>query len=107
MDAANWVDLTTVIVEAILLYCREAKAEHVYVGAVAKMAEKILHGRGESRSIDAGAAGQRIKALGFSTERRDARGVKLLLSTGVCARVHELAHLLDVPGARECECRRM
>jgi hypothetical protein len=105
VDAANWVDLTTVIVEAILLYCREAKAEYVYVGALAKMAGKILQGRGESRRVDAGEAGRKIKTLGFSTERRDARGVKLRITDAVCARVHELAHFLDVPGVRECECK--
>jgi hypothetical protein len=42
--------------------------------------------------------------LGFSTEPRDARGVKLLLTTAVCVRAHDLAHQLSVPAARECEC---
>jgi hypothetical protein len=105
IESANWVDLNTVIIEAILVHCREAKMESVYVGEIAEMAEKILEGRGEGRKLDPGEVGRRIKTLGFSTEARDARGVKLRLTTTVCVRVHELAHQCNVPGVHECECR--
>jgi hypothetical protein len=99
--AASWVDLNVVIVEALLVFCREAKMQSVYIGAIAEMAEKILEGRGESRRVDPGEAGRRIKMLGFSTEPRDAQGIKLRLTNAVCVRVRDLAHQLDVPGAAE------
>jgi hypothetical protein len=105
MEAANWVDPNTVIIEAILVHCREAKVQCVYVGEIAEMASKILQGRGESRSLDPGETGRRIKSLGFATEPRDARGVKLRVTNAVCVLAHNLAHQLDVPAARECDCR--
>jgi hypothetical protein len=101
----NWVDLNTVIIESILFYCREGKMESVYVGEIAKVAEKILEGRGVARKIDPGEAGRRIRNLGFSTEPRDARGVKLRLNDAVCARAQELALQLDVPSVGESQCR--
>ena len=106
IDAANWVDPNTVIVEAILAHCREAKSKSVYVGEIAVMAGKILEGRGSLRRLDAGETGRRIKNLGFSAEPRDAKGVKLRLTNEVCGRAHELAHQFDVPAVRECDdCR--
>ena len=105
IQAANWVNLNTVIIEAMLVYCREGKLESVYVGGIAEMAQKILEGRGEARNLDPGEVGRRIKSLGFSTEPRDARGMKLRLSRSVCLRVHDLAHQFDVPGVKECECK--
>jgi hypothetical protein len=94
-----------VIIEAILVHCREAKMQSVYVGAIAEMAQKILEGRGESRRLDPGETGRRIRNLGFSAEPRDARGVKLRLTNEVCVRAHELAHRFDVPAVRECDCK--
>ena len=105
IEAANWVDPNTVIVEAILAHCREAKMQSVYVGEIAAMAGKILEGRGDLRRLDAGETGRRIKNLGFSAEPRDAKGVKLRLTNEVCVRAHELAHHFDVPAVRECDCR--
>jgi len=105
IDAANWVDPNTVIIEAILAHCREAKMQSVYVGAIAEMAERILEGPGEIRKLDPGGAGRRIKSLGFSTEPRDARGIRLRLTNATCIRAHDLAHQFDVPGVEECECK--
>jgi hypothetical protein len=105
IKAANWVDLNTVIIEAILVHCREAKNDSVYVGAIAAMAQQILHGRDENRKIDPGEAGRRIKALGFSTLPRDAQGIRLSLTNEACVRVHDLAHQFEVPGVQKCECK--
>jgi hypothetical protein len=105
IEAANWVDPNTFIVEAILAHCREAKLQSVYVGEIAAMAGKILEGRGDLRRLDAGETGRRIKNLGFAAEPRDARGVKLRLTNEVCVRAHELAHQFDVPAVRECDCK--
>ncbi len=103
--SANWVDADTVIIEAILAHCREAKQAAVYIGALAEMASKIREGRGHSRELDPGEVGRRVKNLGFSAEPRDANGVKLLLSNAVCVRAHELAHQFDVPAVHNCDCK--
>jgi hypothetical protein len=105
LRTAHWVDLNTVILESILVRCHEGKTGCVYVGELAEIAQKILERRGENRKIDPGEVGRRIKSLGFSAEPRDARGVKLRLSTGVCFRAHDLGHRFDVPAVRECRCR--
>jgi hypothetical protein len=103
--ASVWVNPNTVIIEAILVHCREAKVHSVYVGAIAEMAQQILHGRGENRKIDPGEVGRRIKALGFSTEPRDARGIKLSLNNAACVRANDLARQFEVPGIQACECK--
>lgn len=99
IKSARWVDLNTVIVESILVFCHEGKMETAYVREIAEMATKILEGRGVSREIDPGEVGRRLKTSGFSTEPRDARGVKLRLTNDVCVRAHDLAHEFDAPGA--------
>ena len=101
LKSASWVAPNTVIIEAILAHCREAKMQSVDVGAIAEMAGKILEGRGGRCRLDPGEVGRRIKSLGFPTEPRDARGVKLRLTNAVCVRAQELAHRFDVPGARD------
>jgi hypothetical protein len=105
IKAKNRVEPNTVIVEAILLQCREAKLESIYVGEIAEAAEELLEGRGEGRRLDPGEVGRRIKNLGFATEPRDAWGVKLRLGNETCVRAHDLAHQFDAPGVRECPCR--
>lgn len=103
--SANWVDANTVIIEAILVHCREAKKPVVYIGALAEMSSMIREGRGDSRKLDPGEVGRRIKNLGFSAEPRDEKGVKLRLSNAVCVRAHELAHQFDVPAVHNCDCK--
>jgi hypothetical protein len=105
LEAANWVDVNTVLIESILVHCREAKMESVYVGALSEMATVILEGRGENRRLDPGEAGRRLKSLGFQTEPRDAQGVKLRLTDAVCVRAHNLAREFNVPGNLNGECR--
>ena len=79
IEAANWVAPNTVIVEAILAHCREAKMRSVYIGALAEMATKILEDavRVEAWIQVTSVEGSRI--WGFA-EPRDARGVKLRLT---------------------------
>ena len=99
--SANWVDLNSVIVESVLVVCREAAKQNVYVGELAEIVGVILKGRGEEGSIDAGEVGRRLKTLGFSTEPRDAKGVKLHLSNKVAAHAQNLANQFEAPGAAE------
>jgi hypothetical protein len=101
--AAAWVNPDVAIVEALLAVCHEAK-EFVYIGEIAEIASKILEGRGEKRVITSGEAGRRMKNCGFATERRDARGIKLRLTSESCARAHELAHRFGAPAVQACPC---
>jgi hypothetical protein len=103
--SANWVDADSVIIEAILVHCREAKQAAAYIGALAEMASKIREGRGDDRKLDPGEVGRRVKNLGFSTEPRDEGGVKLRFTNAVCVRAHELAHQFDVPAVHNCDCK--
>jgi hypothetical protein len=105
IDAASWVGSDSVILEAILVFCREAQLKSAYIKEITEMANGILAGRGEDRRLDAGDVGRRIGNLGFSKEPRDERGVRLSFSNATCVRAHELAHLFNVPGVRECSCR--
>jgi len=94
--SAKWLDLSTVIVESILVLCSEGKRV-TYVGEIADLAQTFWKRRGKEVSVDPGAVGKRLPLLGFRTERRDAKGVKLLLTKVVYARARQLARDLDVP----------
>jgi hypothetical protein len=102
---AQWIVLDTVIVEALLVYCREAKQPSVYMAEIAQMAKAILEGRGEFRDVDPGNVGRRVRGLGIKVEPRDAKGSTLRLTNAACASIHELAHRLGVPGIKQGECR--
>jgi len=104
IKSANWIDLNTVIIEALLVFCREARKPSVYVGEIGDMAKAILRGRGEVRELDPGEIGRRLKSLGFVTAPRDAKGVTLELSNKVCVQVQALANQMGVPGAQEACC---
>jgi hypothetical protein len=106
IEAAGWVDADVVILEAILVLCREGKLKSAYmIKDIAEMANGILAGRGEDRRLDADDVGRRIRDLGFSKQPRDERGVRLRFSSDACDRAHALGHRFNVPGIRDCECR--
>ena len=95
----RWTDLATVVIEAILFHCAEAAGEDVcvYVGDLAQAAQEILRHRGEEVELDPGAIGKSIKMLGFRTEPRDVKGVRLHLSEQVRQRAQRLAHDFEIP----------
>jgi len=95
--SANWVDLSTVAIEAILVACDERKGPIAYVGELAEIAQEIMKRRGKKADIDPGALGKKLKFLGFTTEPRDARGVSLALTESVCSLAHQLSRDFDVP----------
>lgn len=95
--SANWVDLSTVVIEAILVACEEKKGPIAYVGDLAEIAQEIWKRRGKNADIDPGIFGKRLKLLGFRTEPRDAKGIGLALTESVCSRAHQLARDLGVP----------
>jgi hypothetical protein len=94
--SARWTDLSTTIVEAVLVVCHE-KRDPVYVGDLTEIAQEIRECRGEQTQLDSGAVGRRLKLLGFFTEPRDAKGVRLRITPEVCDRAYRLADDLGVP----------
>jgi hypothetical protein len=101
LRSAAWLDLNTVITEAVLAFVHEGKEESVYVAEIAEAAEAILSGRGEKRELEPRAIGARLRALGLVTEERDGHGIRLILSGKVSRRVHELAHSFSVPSIQD------
>ena len=93
----TWTELSAVAVESILVACRESPGGVIYVGELAEFAQEILSRRGGDSSIDPGAFGRRLKILGFRTEPRDAKGMKIRLTEDACRRARQLACDLGVP----------
>jgi len=106
MRSAAWLDTNTVIIETALAFIHEGKEDYVYVGEIAQSAEEILSRRGENRKLEPRAVGARLGALGLITEPRDKKGIRLVLSSEVSRRVHELAYSFSVPsiqhGTKRC-----
>ncbi len=94
--SARWMDLGTIVVEAVLVLCHEAK-DLVYVSEVAEIAGEIWSRRGGATQVDPGAVGKRLKRLGFATEQRDAGGVRLRLTPAVCEHARRIANEFGVP----------
>jgi hypothetical protein len=97
IQSERWTELNTVVIEALLAACHEAKKRVLYVAEIAEAAEVILMGRGENRTVGAREVGARLRLLGLATEPRDSRGFRLCLTEVIRRRVHELAHALTVP----------
>lgn len=93
----KWVELNTVAVESLLVAYHDSPGMAVYVGDLAKTAQEILNRRGEESSVDAGAVGKQLKILGFRTEPRDAKGVKIRLTDDVYRRAREIAREYGIP----------
>ena len=93
----RWTDLFTVVIETILFHCAEAPGTDMYVGDLARTVQGILHHRGEEVDVDPGAIGKKLKMLGFKTEPRDAKGVRLHLGEQVRQRAQRLAHEFEIP----------
>jgi hypothetical protein len=95
--AGRWVELGAVAVESILVACYESLGGIIYIGELAEIAQEILRGRGEDNTIHPGAFGKQLKLLGFRTEPRDAKGMKIRLTEDVCRRARQLAQDFGVP----------
>lgn len=93
----KWIEMNAVAVESILVACHQSPGGVAYIGDLAAIAQVILEGRGEHSEIDPGTFGKRLKFLGFRTEPRDAKGMKVRLTEDVCRRARELARDLGVP----------
>jgi hypothetical protein len=87
----RWTALSSVAIEAVLVAGYESPGGLIYISELAAIAQEILKRRGGDREIDPGALGKRLKHLGFRTEPRDAKGIKLRLAEDVSRRCHRLA----------------
>lgn len=97
----KWVDPNTILIESVLFHSSEAFGRDVYVGDLARTAQEIVRRRGEDVEVDPGAIGKRLKMLGFKTETRDAKGVRLHLSEQVRQQAQRLAHEFKIPEDEE------
>jgi hypothetical protein len=93
----KWIDLGTVLLESVLFHCAEAADAEVYVGDLARTVREILRHRGEEVEVDPGAIGKKLKMIGFRTEPRDSKGVRLHLSEQVRQQAQRLAHEFEIP----------
>ena len=91
------IDLHAVVVEAMLLLCHEGKKESVHVKTIAARVNKILEQRGEMFEMGPKPVGNRMRALGFPTQRLDAAGRGLLLCDAVRRHIHKLASDHQIP----------
>ena len=99
--ADRWTALSSVAIEALLVAGYESPGGVIYISDLAVIAEEILKGRGGDSAINAGGFGRRLKFLGFRTEPRDAKGMKLRLTEEVCRRARQLAEDFGIPRAED------
>jgi hypothetical protein len=95
--AERWTALRSVAIEALLVAGHDSSGGLVYVSELAAIAREILQRRGGDSAIDPGALGKQLKLLGFRTEPRDAKGIKIRISEDVCRRARQLAQDFGVP----------
>jgi len=95
--SAKWIDLSTTVLEAVLVACHQGIGTVIYVGELAAIAQEIGTRRGQDTEVDPGAFGKRLKLLGFATEPRDAKGFRLRLTEEVYDRARQLADDFGVP----------
>jgi hypothetical protein len=93
----KWLELSCVLIEAVLVACHEAPGGVIYVSDLTEIAGEILKRRGKESKIDPGKFGKRLKLLGFATEPRDAKGSRLCLTEAVRNRAQQLARDFGVP----------
>lgn len=82
---------SSVAIEAVRVARSESPGGDIYVAELAKIAEEISKRRGGESAFDPGAFGKLLKVLGFRTEPRDTKGIKLRLTKDVSRRCHQLA----------------
>jgi hypothetical protein len=95
--AERWTASRSVLIAALLVASHDSPGAVLYVSELAAIAQEILEGRGGDGAIDPGAIGKQLKFLGFRTEPRDAKGVKIRMSEDVCRRAQQLSRDFAVP----------
>lgn len=101
--ADRWTALSSVAIEALHVADYESPRRDVYVAELAAIAQEISSRRGGDSAINPGAFGKRLKLLGFHTEPRDAKGIKLRLTEDVSLRCQQLAREFGIPKLEDAE----
>ena len=96
----RWTDQGTVLRESLLVASHLPNLEALYMGQFADTMMTMLSARGEERKIRPKQAGAMVRALGFSLEPRDSRGIRLLLTESVRKKIHQLAYDFGVPSSQ-------
>lgn len=100
----RWTELSSVALEAIVVAADQSPGQTIYVASLAEIAQEILRRRGDAMTVVKPAVlGKRLKMLGFTTEPRDSRGTKLVLSDTVVRRAIQLARDLGGPEMEDDE----
>lgn len=94
----QWTAPNSVAIEAVLVTGQESPGGFIYVADLAAVAQEIMRRRGEEKAeINPAVFGKTLKVLGFTTEPRDAKGKKLILTDAVVSRARQLARAFDGP----------
>jgi hypothetical protein len=94
----QWTAPNSVAIEAVLVTGQESPGGVIYVADLAAVAQEIMRRRGEEKAeINPAVFGKTLKVLGFTTEPRDAKGKKLILTDALVSRARQLARAFDGP----------
>jgi hypothetical protein len=101
---------SSIAIEALLTACHDVSKDSIFVGAVARIVNRIFEGRGEETRVTDRRAGSLLKGLGLKTERLGKAGRGFRLREGMRERIHRLALAYRVPSiegglqrCRHCE----
>jgi len=97
LQADQWSDTRFLVAESLLSLCHEREAGKIYVGEIAKSAQKISRGRGQETTIEARLVGEVLRSFGFRPHRT-APGIAITLDVSVRRRIHEVAHGFNLDG---------
>jgi len=98
--SARWCDPRCVTLESFLVHCHAEQAERIPIGMIARYANGILRGRGETTALGPKEAGGILRSLGV-VPKRNSKGYAIKLTAGVRRRAHELARDFDVAAVQE------
>jgi len=98
----RWQDPRCIVVEALLVLCRERRSGEAHIGEISKCANAILHFRGVNSELTPRQVGQILRELGFRA-KRDQRGFSLQLTEILHRQAQELGRTFQVAAIDESE----
>jgi hypothetical protein len=97
---ARLLEPKCVATEAALFFCHKPGTAHFFVGQLTETMNLLLRGRHEESTLSAKGVGSVLRELGLYGERV-AEGYKIVLTDAVRARIHRLAHELNVASVQD------
>jgi hypothetical protein len=91
LRSARWTDPTCTIVEVLLDKVHSPQPNGIFVGQVAETANALLKARGASIQLHSRGVGDVMRNLGFGPLERKAKGIRLLVTSKMIRKTHELA----------------